>query len=774
MASASIFPNGFDSNLNLYQVADGLRVRLAEDYNPGDKTISITGSEEMMRRFNNPGIITLTEQCSDPELRALSFSYTSRTLTTFDGLTLLSGFTDNIKPKFITDVTQNVMSVHHNNLKDAVIAIQKFAGKQGETGTRPLEGTMEQRINYLREKVLPPKAWFKVDKKIGLVPLTVKFTDQSFRLVDACSLISVTHVWDFGDNTCSNISTISVISSVPSTISCVNVEDIDGGDIEKTYTKPGKYTVKLKVTNDFGEDEVIFNDMIEARFPAPVEACISFVARAGQTITQAGIPSGGPYTTYPVIRSPINAIIDMYIPLDINGNPDENPNTPGITYAGEKLDPSGSPFDPVDSYTWSLSDDLSHANAPSTRAVFSVGGFYDLVLRCDTIYGSYRITSYQEAFDVVERVNLWLWMYNTNKTQASVSEFGLLSETFKSTVNPISLNVDESFLINTPSYTVPNEEQQRREFNRNVGFAQRTSTTSGSSGGKGIVYWASGRSPVQLPSDERILSQEFEGLTLTYNSGFTKSATAPYRPWNWVSFASNQKIYFILGGITGSISPNTSPTNQDKDVVALSTLLADDPASSFAMANYKNGADELMNNEVEYDISGDSKQGNMSVYRSCWHNDAGYFLRNQGVGTFFRIKSFYKTSGNTSEPVIDIRKLVDMAGSSRLEGQLVSMSSGVYFFSNSGSVAAYNTTSGVWSTGGPGINSVAFRSLQDITVTGFDDPSQTLLAASDGDKVAYLSFDYSPNAFIRFDELQTTFSSVTSRPSGNQWNMAIF
>jgi hypothetical protein len=102
------------------------------------------------------------------------------------------------------------------------------------------------------------------------------------------------------------------------------------------------------------------------------------------------------------------------------------------------------------------------------------------------------------------------------------------------------------------------------------------------------------------------------------------------------------------------------------------------------------------------------------------------------------------------------------------------MSAGVYFFSNSGSVAAYNTTSGVWSTGGPGINSVAFRSLQDITVTGFDDPNQTLLAASDGDKVAYLSFDYSPNAFIRFDELQTTFSSISSRPLGNQWNMAIF
>ena len=774
MASTSLFPDAFDSNDNLFQVADALRVRLAEDYNPGDTSITVSGTEEMMRRFNNTGIITLTEQCSDADQRAISFSYTSRTLTTFDGLTLLSGFTDSIKPKFITNVTQNVMSAHHNNLKDAIIAIQEFAGRVGETASKPLQGTMEQRINYLRKKVLPPKAWFKVDKTIGLAPLKVTFTDQSFRLVDACSLISVTHLWDFGDNTCSVVSTISVASTVPSTISCVVVNDVDGGTIEKTYTKPGKYTVKLKVTNDFGEDEVIFNDLIEARFPAPSEACVSFVARAGQTITEIGVPAGGPCTTTPVIRSPVNAIIDMYIPLDISGNPAENPNTPGVTYAGEKLDPSNKPYDPVDSYTWSLSDDLSHSNSPSARAVYSIGGYYDMVLRCDTLYNSFRITTYQQAFDIVEKVNLWLWIYNTTKTQASLSEFGLLSETFKSTVNPISLNVDETFLINTPSYTVPNEDQQRREFNRNVGFAQRTSTPSGSSGGKGLIYWASGRSPIQTASVEKIYSKEFEGLTLTYNTGFTKGGNDPYRPWNWVSFSSTQKIYFILGGVTSAISPNTSPTNQDKDIVTMSTLLADNPASSFSLSNYKNGANELTNNEVEYDMSGLSEQGNMSVYRSCWHNDSGYFLRNQGVGTFFRIKSFYKTSGNTSEPVIDIRKLTDMAGQSRLEGQLVSLSTGVFFFSNSGSVAAYNTTSSVWTTGGPGVNSTAFRTLQDTTVSGFDDATQTLLAASDGDKVAYLSFDYSPNVFIRFNELQTTFSSVTSRPLGNQWNMAIF
>jgi hypothetical protein len=56
----------------------------------------------------------------------------------------------------------------------------------------------------------------------------------------------------------------------------------------------------------------------------------------------------------------------------------------------------------------------------------------------------------------------------------------------------------------------------------------------------------------------------------------------------------------------------------------------------------------------------------------------------------------------------------------------------------------------------------------------FDAVDQTLLAASDGDRIAYLSFDYSPKSFIKFNESDTTFSGVTSRPTGTQWQMCIF
>jgi len=230
----------------------------------------------------------------------------------------------------------------------------------------------------------------------------------------------------------------------------------------------------------------------------------------------------------------------------------------------------------------------------------------------------------------------------------------------------------------------------------------------------------------------------------------------------------------ILGGVATSFPANTSPTNQTKDQVALNTMGVTSPAAVLGPTNYKNGANELQENAVTYDGSGISLQGNMSVYRATWLGDAGYFLRNEGTGQFFRIRSFYKTSGNTSEPFVDIRKLTDMGGAARTEGRLVSLTGGVYFFNNSGAVSAFNPNTGIWGTGGPGVNSAAFRSLQDTTANDFDSLSQTLLAASDGQSVAYLSFDYSRNAFIKFNETDTTFSSVTNRPSGSQWNMGIF
>ena len=305
--SSTYYPTELDTDTNLFTVHDALRMQLAEDYTPGDKSITVTGDPLVMVNFPPTGIITLTDQCSEIDLRALTFYYGSRTDTTFDELELYPEFIDVEKPNRLTDVTMNVTAPHHNNIKDALIEIEKFLGIKGTMDTKPLGPTIEGRLNFMSKLVFTPRAWFTVDKRIGLVPFTVTFKDESIRLGNG----DVTYLWDFGDQTnISVISTISETSVVPSDQVNVVVYDLDGGTITKTFNNPGTFDVKLIVTNQYGQDTVILPGLINARIEAPDEAVIEFIPNSDQNFTN-GTPIGGPYVTPPKIRSTVNEFIDF-------------------------------------------------------------------------------------------------------------------------------------------------------------------------------------------------------------------------------------------------------------------------------------------------------------------------------------------------------------------------------------------------------------------------------------------------------------------------------
>jgi PKD domain len=756
-----LYPNSFDSDTNLYAVSDAINLTLAEDYNPGDSSITVTGNTTTMSRIPATGLITLTEQCSDPKKRAITFSYTEVNTTTgvFTGITLRPGFPDVFKPNTVTDVTLNVMAEHHNSLKDALIAIQGFAGVKGTIDTVPFGTTLEGRINFLRQIVLQPRAWFESNINTGNVPLTVEFTNKSFRLGTDGTSISVVAEWDFGDNTTSvvsNISTIIASSSVPNIPNVFVIEQGDDGTIKKTYYNAGEFNVTLTVTNDFGSDQVTFNNFINARIPAPNEAVIKYTGASGQTVVP-GIPTDGPYTVVPTIRSPINTLIQMAIPAG------ENPDTPGFSFAGEPLNSANNPLDPINSFTWSLGDDLNHPNSSATTAAYSVGGIYDLKLRVDTEFGAYRITTYSNSINIIENVNLWLWVF-TDLTDTSVVgyEYGLISETFKLTTNATQVIArDASFLD-----SVPSEAQQKQEFLRNDGSATRGTTTSGA-GGSILLYWASGRSATAPAATETINFVEYNGFSDTY-----LSRDPITRSWNWASFSSSSTAYFCFGTTTVGTGPNLSPTNpvlQQLDTVGLTVS-----ASTFQIANFENGAQELLQNPASFDTSGNSIFGNFSVTRTAFNNNIGYIARNSAVGQFFRIQSFYRTVGSLGNPVQSIQKLVDIQGPALVEAELGNLSNGIYVFNNSGSIAAYSYASSSWSTGGPGINSVAYLSLQDTTKLNYADPANTLLVATDGDNRAFITFDYSSNVFLLFSGIDLSFTTLGARPAGDQWMLAIY
>lgn len=739
------YPENIDSEENLYIARDGLRLKLSEDYNPGDSVLYVEGDALIMAKFPSTGIITLTEQCSDIDERAVSLYYGSIDYVNFvfGDLELIPGFANYFKPKKITNVTQNVMDLHHNNLKDSLIAIEEFIGTKGSISNGPGGTTIEERTNFLRSIALRPKAWFSSDKTIGIVPFEVTFQNLSFKLASDGKTDNYSISWDFGDNTTSLISAVEL----------VNLDKIT-----HTYYSPGLYSPTLTVTNPFGTDTCTFEDYINARIEAPEEAVINFEANSPLQIITLGNPIGGPYTTPPKIRTPINTTINISVP---DG---ENPNTPGVAYSGELIGLG----DPITSYTWELGDDLLHSNSQNAKATYSIGGFYDLNLRTDTQARSYRITTYKNCIDVVEQTNLWLLNIADDSlpNEISIYEYGLISETFKISNNPtFTIQKNNSFLNN-----VPQSAMQKKEFRRNVLLTQSGTTPSGS-GGNLNCFYSSGRNELDPSSLEEIKSFNFNGLTGTLSSLATGDI---YRQWNWVGLSNDVQVNFILG--KGTISPNSSPTNSSKVTIELGNLNKTTNSSFLSTSsNLNNGAEELRHNPSQFDENGDSIYGDFSIYRSTWKDGNGYIVRNDNPpNDFLRLKNFYRTEGTVGSPVSSIRKLKDVGGTTKVEGDITALSLGIYFFNNSGSISQYSTSSSSWQTGGPGINSVSYRSLQDTSVSGFDDIYQELFLTSDKDKRAYIAYTYSDNVFLGFNELTLSFRTLGNRPNGQPWVMEIF
>jgi PKD repeat protein len=742
----SSFPTAYDTDKNLFLVHDSLRVRLAEDYDPGDTTITVSGDTT---DFPENGFITLTEQLSDIEFRAISLYYSSKTDTTFENLTLCPGFVDTIKPKDITHVTQNVMSYHHNALKNALIAVQRFIGVEGAVDTKPFGTTLSGKINFLNKLILTPKAWFSMDRTVGIVPLCVTFTDESLRLGSG----EVIYIWSFGEDT-------SVISGSISTAS--NMSIVNGATIQKCFSIPGIYDVSLKVINEYGEDIVKFERAIDARIGAPNEAVIDFTAKSSQHLTP-GQPTGGPYTTPPKIKSATNVFIDVRVKSG------ENPNTPGRSYAGELLNGHGSAIDPITAYTWNLSDDLSHSNSHIARAIYSVGGIYNVELRVDTELGAYRITTYEDVVDIVEQTNLWLWTFTSESYSGGIvraNEFGLISETFKSRTPTLLVNRNNSFLdyLGFAPFTSGTEAKAKKEFARNTMFSGNGTTTSGEHG-DALLFWSSGGNDVE---HQKIIINKFNGFLDTYES----ETSIDDKPWNWAALCSETDAYFIFGTQEFSTPPYHNYANPEKTTYSLE----DQSYTSVPLtaSDFNNGADVLLEHISKYTDIGIPKNGYFAVYRTAWKDQTGYLVRNSAINEFFRLSGFYKTEGTISDPFLTMTRLPDVGGVAKTEGQLVPMSNGIFFFNNSGDISAYNEASGVWEKAGPTLGSVSFRTLQDSSVNAYDNIANTLLATSDKEHRAYLSYDYSSNAFIKFNNVDLTFSSAGSRPSGTQFIMGIY
>jgi hypothetical protein len=397
-------------------------------------------------------------------------------------------------------------------------------------------------------------------------------------------------------------------------------------------------------------------------------------------------------------------------------------------------------------------------------------------LRVDTEFGSYRITGYEQSIDIIVAKNLWLYNFKTRNDNGSgliqCYEFGLNSETFKTAGVHQAIEIDRSndFLKKNP-YSYGSEDyysntllRAQKEFERNVEFVPSGATGSGDRG-EALLLWASGGVDMD---GKNIHIKKYNGFDDTYEN----LASISNRPWNWVALSSFEKIYFLFGQDT-SIFANSNQAFSQRIDYDLTLEMASDPVQ-LGNSNFENGADELLNHPSYFDDDGLSTNGYFATYRSAWKDSTGYILRNSSVNEFFRLGSFYKTKGSVSNPFITLTKLPDLVGSIKLEGQLVTLYNGVFMFNNSGEICAWNDTSLTWEVGRANSSSLSFRSVQDTNISNFEDKASTLLATSDADRVAYLSYDYSEKAFIKFNATDLTFSTTKFRPSGPQFKMGVY
>ena len=694
----SNYPEALDNNENLYLVYDAVKIPLGFDYYPGHTQIMADGD---LSRFPKTGIITLVEQHSTPAERAVSLYYGSRTNREFSDLELLPDSIDCMKPKKITMITLQVMANHREALKNAILSIEKFLGTKHTTDEKPYGETIFGRLNFLKKILFAPKAWFEVERTIGAAPFTTNFVFTGSGNYGPVG--DITYTWKFYD------------------------EEISTTDpnIQKTFLTPGNYTISLTVKNHYGEDTVTFHDMVKIKGQAPEAATLKFLPFENQIHINDLIPK---------IRTPVNQPIVIEVPQRTMENKK--------TFAGELIDPkSNKATDLVTHYTWNLHDDLPHANTHKTKALYTVGGFYDLVLRTDTAQGAYRITTYENCIDVVEPTNLWIWS-NENKHQIRSYEFGLVSEVLKTSNNTYVLKATDTFLT---------DERQQFEFWRNNGAAKKSDLKSGE-GGECLLFWAGGRTETDPITSEQIHFASYKAFTDNY-----KVENSVTRPWNWAALVSDKDIYFVFGLPSQELLPTISLTNKSKLTYNISTGYQSEDTLEYS--NFKNSAHDLTVNPGVFNSRYEALNGHYSVCRTTWKDSVGYILRNTGLGEHFDFQSFYKTEGTLGVPFRNIVKLPDMPGDGNKEGSLAALNNGIYFFNTHGGTYCFNTTSNVWELVNPH-NKIARSEFS------------SLLTASDSESKAYICIE--DTAFFKFNEVDMSYVTFNQGPINKQWLMSIF
>ncbi len=125
------FPTSIDTDASLFLAVNNLRTQLTGAIDASTLTIPVISTTN----FPDSGFVTIL---SGPDItQAEAIRYTSKTATTFIATERGAGSTPALAHGSGNNVDLTVVAAHHNELKDAVIAVENFLGISGSENFVP-------------------------------------------------------------------------------------------------------------------------------------------------------------------------------------------------------------------------------------------------------------------------------------------------------------------------------------------------------------------------------------------------------------------------------------------------------------------------------------------------------------------------------------------------------------------------------------------------------------------------------------------------------------
>jgi hypothetical protein len=345
-----------DDEKSLFGVNNDAITTLVSEWLPGSTTLEL---EDASLFPASGGFCTVHSRHESIPVaqRVTTFSYSGK-----DGDTLTGVMpTDNpdMPRQPGSTVVLDIMAQHRNAVVDAVLAIEKEIGHSGTGDKSSIEWFAEQ----LTSKVKIPRPWFIVKpSRTGFVFTSFRFEDRTYRL-QAWQKIS--WFWDFGDGQTST-------EQNPS----------------HSYAVPGRYTVSLAVTNDYGNGTLTVNNAITVLGEAPQPCDVS-------------------------VESPVAVTSETHVVMS--------------TRPARMADTSNA----VSTVKWKIEGADGELEGSTVRVLFKSAGRYRPLVTQVTSLGNFSVQQGPEV-NVVDRDSAWAVVQQELSPSFTIEEYSPSVSTWKS------------------------------------------------------------------------------------------------------------------------------------------------------------------------------------------------------------------------------------------------------------------------------------------------------------------------------------------------------